>query len=367
MASCCLSSLEKVELGNQAADVAWFNNQSHFVTDREQMLQGSRPKSCSHCWKLEDTGYVSERTTERVHTTTVANKYPELLSINVHNLCNLTCAYCSPKCSSAWFTDVRDRGDYQGAHILAKKDFVKYKISNENLKGSKNFKLLLDVLNNDQMSHVKEVALSGGEPLLTDLYQDVLTTAYQKNPNIKFFISTGLGISDSKLQSFIDFTSHMKSQITITLSQESTGKTAECLRYGIKWNEWVAKVNRLADAGFTLGFHSVITVPSLYAMADFVTWKHHSRPEIAQAKHDLSVATSPEFFSIINLDSDIVNTVSSSWGLELASKFKTDQVQTKTDQAQLAKLKEFLTEFMRRRSIPADALPQQFWNLLNEK
>lgn len=330
------------------------------------MLQGIRPKSCEHCWKLEDHGYVSERTTDRTHVSTVAEKYPELVSINLHNLCNLTCAYCSPKCSSAWFTDVRDRGDYQGTHTLAKKDFIKYKISNESIRGSKNFKLLLDVLNNDQMSNVKKVALAGGEPLLTDLYQDVLATAYQKNPDIKFFISTGLGISNSKLQSFIDFTSHMKSQITITLSQESTGATAECLRYGIKWSDWESKVNRLADAGYTLSFHSVITVPSLFAMKDFIEWKKHNRKEIAQATHDLAVATSPEFFSIINLDSSLVDAVSSSWGDELINKFKTAPTQTTLNREQLSKLNDFLVEFMKRRSIAPDALPQQFWSLINE-
>jgi hypothetical protein len=89
------------------------------------MLSGEKPEECSYCWRVEDTGNLSDRH-YRSGEPWAAKKFSEILvqdpltwnpnpsyvEVNFSNVCNLSCSYCSPQFSSTWMKEVSEHGAY---------------------------------------------------------------------------------------------------------------------------------------------------------------------------------------------------------------------------------------------------------------
>ena len=82
------------------------HNTLHKMQQRKTMLEGGRPDECSYCWKAEDVGAVSPRTTltpiytqmeEDIIETTANLKwdeyvYPKYLEMSFSNTCQMKCS-----------------------------------------------------------------------------------------------------------------------------------------------------------------------------------------------------------------------------------------------------------------------------------
>ena len=94
------------------------HNTKHKIERRKQMILGERPSECNYCWRVEDMGdeYISDRVIKSKNELLLTpnahekiqemgwdhNYQPTYLEISFGNECNMKCAYCHPKASSAW-------------------------------------------------------------------------------------------------------------------------------------------------------------------------------------------------------------------------------------------------------------------------
>ena len=98
---------------NDTIDEWW--NSDYLKYLRQSFLQDKRIRECDYCWKLENQGLSSLRTTSNyLHKSIFKNKYernlkligkdalayPEDVEIHITNLCNLKCQMCSGENSS---------------------------------------------------------------------------------------------------------------------------------------------------------------------------------------------------------------------------------------------------------------------------
>lgn len=100
------------------------HNTQHKKEQRKKMLEGERPKECSYCWHMEDSGHLSDRhyrsgepwAAEHYDTIKAlpwdADVTPSYVEVNFSHACNLACSYCSPQFSTEWQKDVDRWGAY---------------------------------------------------------------------------------------------------------------------------------------------------------------------------------------------------------------------------------------------------------------
>ena len=118
---CCMSAHKPENaIGNlQRGDTlesAW--NSKRMRALRLKMLQGKPSSLCERCYKMEEVGQESWRTSENrqmshhfaeVQKTDKWGRLDELhlpyLDIRFSNVCNLKCRICTPKLSSSWYKD----------------------------------------------------------------------------------------------------------------------------------------------------------------------------------------------------------------------------------------------------------------------
>lgn len=245
------------------------------VIEREQMLNNQRNKSCEqNCWAAEDRGAVSPRILqngiEKTHTTIFTT--PEIIDITVGGDCNLTCSYCCKEFSNAWRRDLIKNGDYKFTNnlsdrfVIRPRDRLLVNIKQADLKNSKKYQLLLEEISR-YASTLKEIVITGGEPLLDNHFVSMLLTMLL-HTQAKVKIYTGLGLSSTRFQKVISELKQINN-LTLIISAESTHKFLEFNRYGIKWEQFLSKIDQLKKNSIDYVFQSTLTNLTLFGFMDF--------------------------------------------------------------------------------------------------
>jgi sulfatase maturation enzyme AslB (radical SAM superfamily) len=108
-----------------AIDVSALHNTKYKKTQRKLMLEGIKPKECSFCWQIEDSGsQLSDRAyrskdvwepdliEEALAIGDTGNANPRYVEVNFNQACNFKCSYCSPHLSTAWMEEIKQHGAY---------------------------------------------------------------------------------------------------------------------------------------------------------------------------------------------------------------------------------------------------------------
>lgn len=123
--SCYHPPLHSIDLNEVKVNPKALHNTAQKKKERAEMLKGIRPKGCSYCWNIEDTGNRSDRIyrsgeywaqnsrNDIFDVLDTGDIEPRYLEINFNQACNLKCMYCSPHLSTAWEDHVRENGDYE--------------------------------------------------------------------------------------------------------------------------------------------------------------------------------------------------------------------------------------------------------------
>lgn len=100
---CCVYNQAIGNVGNSSLQDIFYD--SKLTELRQELLAGAKPSGCSHCWKLEDKGLVSNRSyhmsmlkTELL--TTLDQPKIRSLDLKPGNTCNFKCRICNPTSSS---------------------------------------------------------------------------------------------------------------------------------------------------------------------------------------------------------------------------------------------------------------------------
>lgn len=243
------------------------------VGERKQMLNNERNFSCEqNCWQAEDRGAISPRLYQNEYekTHTEVFSYPEIIDLTIGADCNLTCSYCCKEFSSAWRRDIANNGNYSIAdnrYHITNKDKVLLSISQPELKTTARYAALLNEIR-IAAPHLKKLTVTGGEPLLDNNLIEILESLSLSSDAV-IEVYTGLGISVSRFKKMIDQISSLQN-LSFIISAENIGKLLEFNRYGIKWDQFVEKINIIKEKNIKFKFQATLSNLSIFGFSEFV-------------------------------------------------------------------------------------------------
>lgn len=215
------------------------------VEIRQTIKQGKlHEKYCYNCIQSERYG-SSERDWHNevnedfiVADADLHDYKPSIVDLRWSNVCNLTCNYCGPYCSTRWAS-------------LHKFSY------NENIKPY--YEQVIEFIQQNKDS-VKEVALVGGEPLLMKENLSLLDVV----PVDKLItLITNLNV-DFELNKIVQKLLH-RERVGWSMSFDNIGERFEYVRYGAKWQTMHKNVSVIANKINNFSHHGgVHAVYNLY-------------------------------------------------------------------------------------------------------
>jgi radical SAM protein with 4Fe4S-binding SPASM domain len=222
---------------------------------RSEMSQGRAHKYCSNCVQAERFGADSER---KWHNDTNPNfdyatagdqyHYPVIVDVRWNTTCNLSCNYCSEWASSKWSA-------LKGIPFKS---------------GSRPYyEQVCDFLEQHK-SHIQDVALVGGEPLLLPENERLLDVIPE---DCAVTLITNMNVDLSKNKIFQKLA--QRKRVGWSMSFDNIGAQFEYVRYGGDWNmltENLATVKDLFAKGQWGGIHAVYNIYNATRITEFREW-----------------------------------------------------------------------------------------------
>ena len=277
---------EKEVIINPAA----LHNTKQKRDDREKMLAGERPAGCEYCWKIEDMG--RDAVSDRVYKSKIypiaslqeAYDTPVHHDVNLRTLeiafdrtCQFACSYCNPAFSSTWVNDIRKNGPYLKLQSDGRNHFTHehdsaqlYKFGQDNPYVNGFF----EWWESDLHRTLQELRITGGEPLMSGYTWKLIDwfKTNQGKSSTKLAINSNLGFDSEKLQEFIDAIRPLP-HVELYTSMEATGASAEYIRDGLDYAQWLTNMHTLLSSNTVKAVHVMCTInalclPTLPALLD---------------------------------------------------------------------------------------------------
>ena len=295
--SCHHPPAHQIDLEEIKTNPSAIHNTRHKKKMREMMINGTRPKECEYCWKIEDMEKdsdgqdpVSDRTFKTIiygdndlrkiaTMPTDQDVNLKTLEIAFNRTCQLACSYCNPAFSSTWVKDIRTNGGYQGIKSDARGHFIDdapyaepFDSETENPYVNAFWRWWPEL-----STELEEIRVTGGEPLMTpDIYQlfDWFKDTDEPNKDrMRLAINSNLMAKPDLLKKLIDATQHIN-HFHLYTSCEAFGPQAEYIRDGLKWDTWTKNFERIATEANIEGFHMMMTINALCldTIVDFLDW-----------------------------------------------------------------------------------------------
>ena len=222
---------------------------------RSEISQGRAHQYCSNCVKAERFGADSER---KWHNDTNPNfdyaaagdqyHYPVIVDVRWNTTCNLSCNYCNEWASSKWSA-------LKGIPFKS---------------GSRPYyEQVCDFLEQHK-SHIQDVALVGGEPLLLPENERLLDVIPE---DCAVTLITNMNVDLSKNKIFRKLA--QRNRVGWSMSFDNIDLQFEYVRYGGKWNmllENLALVKDLFKQGQWGGIHAVYNIYNATRITEFREW-----------------------------------------------------------------------------------------------
>ena len=295
--SCHHPPAHQIDLEDIKENPSAIHNSRHKKKMRQMMQEGTRPKECEYCWKIEDMGQDSdgnEAVSDRVYKTVIyedrdlqhiatldpnADVNLKTCEVAFDRTCQLACSYCNPAFSSTWVKDIRTNGGYQGIKSDARGHFIDdapyaepYDAGTANPYVDAFWRWWPEL-----SKELEEIRVTGGEPLMTpSIYKLFDWFKETDEPNAKkmrLAINSNLMAKPGLLNKFIDATQHID-HFHVYTSCEAFGAQAEYIRDGLDWEIWTAQFERFATEARYDGVHMMMTVNALCldTICQFLDW-----------------------------------------------------------------------------------------------
>jgi len=167
----------------------------------------------------------------------------QALFLERSNLCNLKCIYCCEQSSSAW---EKETG------VVTKK--IPDEIYDEKL--------------SPYLAKLKELFLSGGEPVIHPYTFKILKFLKIINPNLELGMATNLTYNFNKYKEFFKLYSSFKNA-KIFCSIDIGGKQFEAIRVNSNWNTVENNLNELKKLNVKLYINSVMSILNVPYIKNF--------------------------------------------------------------------------------------------------
>jgi MoaA/NifB/PqqE/SkfB family radical SAM enzyme len=269
---CCHSS---TPLGN--LDTAEIN------ALKVKLLNGEKIQHCQNCYNSESSGSISPRLLESSRWL----KDPEVqdyidnwqvdgdhkiffYDLRYDNKCNLACISCNPRDSSLWAKELGINTNQPRVDI----DLA-------------------------QIRSAKKVYLAGGEPLINELFIDLIEQISTQDQQPELVINTNLTRTNDRLKKSL---TRIKN-LTLTVSVDAWGKVNEYHRWPMKWEKFIENLTWASGIGCNIQFNSVVDAVTVLNI--------HKLQEIEHLcnQWSLSVLYRPYSLLINNLPEEIKQSV----------------------------------------------------------
>ena len=295
--SCHHPPAHQIDLEDIKENPSAIHNSRHKKKMRQMMQEGTRPKECEYCWKIEDMGQDSdgnEPVSDRVYKTVIyedrdlqhiatldpsADVNLKTCEVAFDRTCQLACSYCNPAFSSTWVKDIRTNGGYQGIKSDARGHFIDdapyaepYDAGTANPYVDAFWRWWPEL-----SKELEEIRVTGGEPLMTpSIYKLFDWFKETDEPNAKkmrLAINSNLMAKPGLLNKFIDATQHID-HFHVYTSCEAFGVQAEYIRDGLDWEIWTSQFERFATEARYEGVHMMMTINALCldTICQFLDW-----------------------------------------------------------------------------------------------
>lgn len=265
--SCHHPITHKVPLRELENNPSALHNTKFKKFQRKMMLEGTRPKECDYCWRIEDAS--PDNMSDRVYKSaddwalphfdritnleSEANVNPSYVEVSFGNECHFKCAYCSPSVSSAILSEYLKFGHYKSLPYF---DLNLLKSAKEYPYGKDEFNPYVEAfwkwwpeLKND----LEVFRITGGEPLLNpNTFQFLEAVANEPLPKLDLAINSNLCVPDSAIKKFVTLsekivTGNMVKKFEIYTSIDTWGPQAEYIRFGLEMDKFIKNVRYVLD------------------------------------------------------------------------------------------------------------------------
>ena len=277
------------------------------------------PEECFMCANAEQEGIRSWRDQGNVlHN----DKKIFKIEITLDNTCNLACAYCYGNLSSVWEAEAkRAPKKYKHLHSLSAKP------NNATLQESLNqiYKAIREAAKVAKDVDRVEVILLGGEPFYNAFFKNSeltpLLDEYFKlttNPHTEFVLNifSNCNTPRNMIDKYIDEIDAIKLKykdtrlyFMLSISNESTEKTSEAIRFGSNWNNFQYNLDSFFNSSIDrMQFHLTINSLSITKLTDYLKYINGMLQQYPGKKVavQLSQIYEPKAFSISVLDSRFI-------------------------------------------------------------
>jgi len=285
------------------------------------MLEGRRPKECDYCWKIEDRS--KDSLSDRHFKSGDTWAWPQLeevkampwdqsidptyLEVNFGNLCNMTCAYCSPQISSAWMSEFEKHGPYpteiqaSSPVYLAKKGKMPLAEDEANPYLEAFWRWWPGLY-----PKLKVLRVTGGEPLLSPSTFRVMDHIIaEPATGLEFCLNANLMVSKDRLEKFIAqskviLRDKKLRKLSVYISIDAWGKRGEYIRSGLRHDyfrnnvELVLKELPEAEFVFMCTFNA-LSVTSFQELLENVL---RLKARYSNVRLDISYLRNPQYLSV---------------------------------------------------------------------
>ena len=326
-ASCHHPPAHKIPLEEVALSHKAIHNTQYKKLVRKQMLEGERPKECEYCWKIEDLGQdkVSDRVFKSVlYTDEELEQCKALygwekdvdlktLEIAFDSNCNFACSYCNASFSTTWQNDIKKSGPYQnlvsdgaaafqhdGGHSLP------YGKKNE---GNPYVEAFWKWWEGELQHTLRELRVTGGEPTMSQDFWKLLKW-WENHPecNVEFATNSNLGQKPELFEELLKATHSFKTFHLYT-SCEAYGASAEYIRDGLKFDQWLINMDRMLGEGKLTSSNCMMTINALclFTLPEFMDemLKLKIKYKTQSPVCSFNILRFPSFQSIVTLPKEI--------------------------------------------------------------
>jgi pyruvate-formate lyase-activating enzyme len=252
IAACCNTQRYPVTLDSWATD-------TRLLALQEKFNKGEIPVECNACLKQEQSQGRSLRTDANrdYHNQIFTETSIDFVDYRSSNICNFKCRSCEPAYSHGIDQEAKNNPN------LAKF----YRNTNSTKTVS-----ITDANHTwvvDNITKIKRLMITGGEPTVIPGIKDMIATAVQRNPDINILITTNGSFTD---QFWYDVTKRMPN-LHWTLSLDAVGSAAETIRHGTNWAVVEHNARWLAEHSHSFDINTVVSnlnLLQLRPLLDFV-------------------------------------------------------------------------------------------------
>ena len=227
--------------------------------ESQQLDAGIELSGCKHCWIQENNNKISYRLS--------ADNNFNSIELDLSNLCNQMCSYCSPKFSSTWQTSIDQVGMFQNISLTSK----------QNLKTPPHIDVQVDhrlVQISQYISNCPDysvgIKLLGGEPLMQQRnLEKLLIFGAQKIKRLT--VQTNLNPPNNKFLKWL--LKHFDStNFDFIVSIDASPEYNQWPRALFDQKKFLTNLSLLEQHQIPVTIASVVSVLSIFDLENFSLW-----------------------------------------------------------------------------------------------